>query len=37
LVELLKPFLDSDDPSLRLSAARELQHAKIPEQRLVID
>lgn len=31
LVKLLTPFLDSDDPSTRLSAARELSHAKIPE------
>ena len=31
LVQLLTPFLDSDDPSLRLSAVRELGQAKIPE------
>ena len=31
LVQLLTPFLDSDDPSLRLSAVREFGQAKIPE------
>lgn len=30
VVDLLAPFLDVDDPSLRLSAARELGEVKIP-------
>jgi len=30
LVSLLTPFLSDDDPSTRLSAARELSHGKIP-------
>jgi HEAT repeat protein len=31
LVSLLTPFLSDDDPSTRLAAAREFEHAKIPE------
>lgn len=36
-VALLRPLLGSDDPSLRLSAARDLSCAKVPESRAALE
>lgn len=36
VVDLIAPFLDVDDPSLRLSAARELGMVKVPASKAAL-